>query len=64
MTTTLCVLLYLKGCALSLLFSNNNQFFIKAFSDSDWGTCIDSRRFIIGYCVFMRNSLFSWKSKK
>jgi len=49
---------------IGLFFSSNNQIVIKAFSDSDWGTCIDSRRFITGYCVFMENSVISWKCKK
>jgi len=65
MIGTLRVLRYLKGCPrIGQLFSSNNQIVIKAFSDSDWGTCIDSRRSINGYCVFMGNSLISWKSKK
>jgi len=49
MIVTLRVLRYLKGCpGIGLLFSSNNQIVIKAFSDSDWGTCIDSRRSING----------------
>jgi len=60
MTTTFRVLQYLKGClSLSLFFPSNNQIIIKTFSYSDWGTCIDSRRSIILYCVFMGNSLIS-----
>ncbi|XP_070008477.1 uncharacterized mitochondrial protein AtMg00810-like [Nicotiana sylvestris] len=35
-----------------------------AYCDSDWGSCIASRRSVTGYLVKFGNELVSWKSKK
>lgn len=62
---TLNILHYLKGTiGHSLLYLVDDDFQVKAFCDSDWSNCPDSRRSIFGFCIFIGNSLVSWKSKK
>ncbi|XP_019460071.1 PREDICTED: uncharacterized protein LOC109359830 [Lupinus angustifolius] len=59
------VLRYIKGSPGQRLFYGTSSYLqLKAFSDYDWASCIDSRKSITCLYVFLGNSLVSWKSKK
>ncbi|XP_033148503.1 uncharacterized mitochondrial protein AtMg00810-like [Brassica rapa] len=59
------VLKYLKGTVgQGLFYPADNKFDLRGFSDSDWAACKDTRRSVSGICMFVCDSLVSWRSKK
>ena len=59
------VLKYLKGTLNhGLFYASNNSLLLRAYNDADWGTCVYTGRSLTGFCVFLGDSLISWKTKK
>ncbi|KAM6582190.1 hypothetical protein CsatB_009192 [Cannabis sativa] len=59
------VLRYLKGTMYhGIHISPGTQLNLVGFSDVGWACCPDDRQSIVGYCVYMGDSLISWSSKK
>ena len=59
------ILRYLRGtCFQSLLFPSTSSFELCAYSDADWASNPTDRKSTTGFCIFLGDSLISWKSKK
>lgn len=41
-----------------------NSFHLEAYSNADWGSSLDTRKSLTGYCIFMGSALISWKTEK
>ncbi|KAK6151159.1 hypothetical protein DH2020_016091 [Rehmannia glutinosa] len=61
----LLILRYLRGTQFqSLLLPSSSSLEIHAYSDADWANDPTDRKSITVFCVFLGDSLISWKSKK
>ena len=59
------VLEYIKSTVgQGLFFSTTSCVQLRAFADADQAACPNTHRSISGFCVFIGESLVSWKSKK
>lgn len=47
-----------------ILFPAKNDVRMVAYSDSDWGSCVDTRWSVIGFYVLIGSALVSWRFKK
>ena len=47
-----------------LFLSADSSLQLKAYCDVDQAACIDTRRTILDFCVFLGDSLICWKCKK
>ncbi|KAI5349570.1 hypothetical protein L3X38_002458 [Prunus dulcis] len=64
MEAALCILKYLKTPRQGPFFPAQNNLKLSAYCDSDWAGCPTTRRSTTGYCVFLGNSLISWRTKR
>jgi hypothetical protein len=59
------ILRYLRGTQFqSLLFPSSSSLELCAYSDADWAGDPTDRKSTTGFCIFLGDSLISWKSKK
>ncbi|KAK4388518.1 Retrovirus-related Pol polyprotein from transposon RE2 [Sesamum angolense] len=59
-TAALHIVRYLKGSLdTGLFFPASNSFKLFAYTDVDWGSCVDTRRSVTGFCIIFGSSLIS-----
>jgi hypothetical protein len=64
-TAAMQVFRYLNGTMYrGLHFQKQDSYNLRAFIDSDWGNCPDTRRSHTGFLVLRQSHLISWKSTK
>ena len=62
---TLYLLRYLKlSPSTGIFISSNNDLNLSSYCDADWASCSETRRSLTGYCIFLGQTLVSWKTKK
>uniref|UniRef100_A0A3Q7EX03 Reverse transcriptase zinc-binding domain-containing protein n=1 Tax=Solanum lycopersicum TaxID=4081 RepID=A0A3Q7EX03_SOLLC len=59
-----CIVRYFLGRSpRGLFFSDGFEIQLNAFRDFDWAGCPDTRRYVMGWCRFLGDSLLFWKGK-
>ncbi|OMO63131.1 Integrase, catalytic core [Corchorus capsularis] len=59
------ILRYLRGTLFQgLFFPSSSKLELCGYSDADWAGDANDRRSTTGFCIFLGDSLISWKSKK
>ncbi|GJU13517.1 cysteine-rich receptor-like protein kinase 8 [Tanacetum coccineum] len=55
---------FLNSPGQGILLANDYALQLKAYCDSDWASCLMTKRSITGYCILLGDLPISWKSKK
>ena len=58
------ILRYLKATPGHVFLFMSLIFNFELFSYVDWGSCLDTHRSVTSLCLFLEDSLISWKAKK